>query len=51
MNKINGLTLPEDVNMKIRQKANDENRSMANVIAMIVMDYFSKKQEMEEREK
>ena len=66
MNKINGLTLPDDVNMKIRQKAHAEHRSMSNVIAMIVTDYFSNlkdgfihcdtdsvkvKQKMEENEK
>ena len=49
--KICGLKLPQEVNDYIRTRAKNENRSLANVIPMIVIDYFSKKQEMEEKEK
>ena len=64
--KICGLKLPQEVNDYIRNRAKTENRSLANVIAMIVMDYFSNlkdefiycdtdsvklKQKMEENEK
>lgn len=41
--KICGLKLPQEVNDYIRNRAKTENRSLANVIAMIVMEYFSKK--------
>ncbi len=46
--KICGLKLPQEVNDYIRNRAKIENRSLANVIAMIVMEYFSKEQEQEE---
>ena len=47
MNKsrICGLTLPEEIENFIREKAKNEHRSLANVVAVIVIDYVDKVKE------
>lgn len=39
--KICGLKLPEEINSYIRQKADQEHRSLANVVAMMVIKYYN----------
>lgn len=43
--KICGLTLPEEVETFIREKAEKEHRSMSNVVALIVINYVNKEKE------
>lgn len=43
--KICGLTLPEDVEAFIREKAEKEHRSISNVVALIVINYVNKAKE------
>lgn len=43
--KICGLTLPEEIVNFIREKAKNEHRSIANVVAIIVIDYVNKVKE------
>ena len=43
--KICGLTLPDDVEAFIREKAEKEHRSMSNVVALIVINYVNKEKE------
>lgn len=40
-NKICGLSLPDEINEYIRQRAEDEHRSLANVVAMMVINYYN----------
>lgn len=40
-NKICGLSIPDEVNEYIRQRAEQEHRSLANVVAMIVIKYYN----------
>ena len=44
--KICGLTLPEDVETFIREKAEKEHRSISNVVALIVINYVYKEKEI-----
>lgn len=39
--KICGLSLPEEINTYIRQRAEQEHRSLANVVAMMVIKYYN----------
>ena len=43
--KICGLNLPDEINDYIRETAKEENRSLANVIANIVIDFYNKEKE------
>ena len=43
--KICGLTLPDDVETFIREKAEKEHRSISNVVALIVINYVNKAKE------
>lgn len=43
--KICGLTLPEDVETFIREKAEKEHRSISNVVALIVINYVNNEKE------
>ena len=43
-NKICGLTLPDEINDYIREIAKEEHRSLANVISMIVIDFYNNKE-------
>ena len=45
--KVCGLTLPEEVETFIRERAEKEHRSMANVVALIVINYVNKENEKE----
>lgn len=45
-NKICGLTLPEDVETFIREKAEKEHRSISNVVALIVINYVNNEKEI-----
>ena len=40
-NKICGLSLPDEINEYIRQRADQEHRSLANVVAMMVIKYYN----------
>ena len=40
--KICGLSLPDKINEYIRQRAEHEHRSLANVVAMMVINYYNK---------
>lgn len=42
--KICGLTLPDEINDYIRKIAKEEHRSLANVISMIVIDFYNNKE-------
>lgn len=42
--KICGLNLPDEINDYIREMAKEENRSLANVIANIVIDFYNNKE-------
>ena len=44
--KICGLTLPEDIETFIREKAEKEHRSISNVVALIVINYVNKEKEI-----
>ena len=39
--KICGLSLPDEINEYIRQRAEQEHRSLANVVAMMVIKYYN----------
>ena len=39
--KICGLSLPDEINEYIRQRADQEHRSLANVVAMMVINYYN----------
>ena len=39
--KICGLKLPEEINDYIRAKAGKEGRSLANVVALMVINYYN----------
>ena len=39
--KICGLSLPEEINSYIRKRAEHEHRSLANVVAMMVIKYYN----------
>lgn len=39
--KICGLSLPEEINEYIRQRAKQEHRSLANVVAMMVINCYN----------
>ena len=39
--KICGLSLPDEINEYIRQRAEHEHRSLANVVAMMVINYYN----------
>lgn len=43
--KICGLTLPEDTETFIREKAEKEHRSISNVVALIVINYVNNEKE------
>lgn len=43
--KICGLSLPDEINEYIRQRAEQEHRSLANVVAIIVIDYVNNEKE------
>ena len=40
--KICGLKLPEEINTYIREKAEKEGRSLANVVARMVIDFYNR---------
>lgn len=40
--KICGLKLPEEINTYIREKAGKEGRSLANVVARMVIDFYNR---------
>ena len=40
--KICGLKLPEEINKYIREKAEKEGRSLANVVARMVIDFYNR---------
>lgn len=40
--KICGLKLPEEINAYIREKAEKEGRSLANVVALMVIDFYNR---------
>lgn len=40
--KICGLKLPEDINTYIRETAEKEGRSLANVVAIMVIDSYNR---------
>ena len=44
--KICGLTLPEDIETFIREKAEKEHRSISNVVALIVINYVNNEKEI-----
>ena len=39
--KICGLKLPEEINDYIREKAGKEGRALANVVALMVINYYN----------
>ena len=39
--KICGLSLPDEINNYIRERAKKEHRSLANVVAMMVINYYN----------
>ena len=39
--KICGLSLPDEINEYIRQRAEREHRSLANVVAMMVINCYN----------
>lgn len=39
--KICGLSLPDEINEYIRQRAKQEHRSLANVVAMMVINCYN----------
>ena len=39
--KICGLSLPDEINEYIRKMAEQEHRSLANVVAMMVINYYN----------
>lgn len=39
--KICGLSLPDEINEYIRQRAEQEHRSLANVVAMMVINCYN----------
>lgn len=43
--KVCGLSLPDYVESYIREKAEKEHRSLSNVVAVIVIEYFNKTKE------
>lgn len=40
--KICGLKLPEEINEYIREKAGNDGRSLANVVALMVIDSYNR---------
>lgn len=38
--KICGLSLPDEIDRYIREKAKREHRSLANVVAFMVIEYY-----------
>lgn len=39
--RICGLSLPDEINNYIRERAKKEHRSLANIVAMIVIDFYN----------
>lgn len=40
--RICGLTLPDEINDYIRNMARQEHRSLANVVSMIIINFYKK---------
>lgn len=45
LKKICGLKLPEEINTYIRETAEKDGRSLANVVARMVIDYYNRHKE------
>lgn len=43
--KICGLSLPDEIDHYIREKAKREHRSLANVVAVMVIEYYKSEKE------
>lgn len=39
--RICGLSLPDEISNYIRERAKKEHRSLANIVAMIVIDFYN----------
>ena len=47
--KICGLKLPEEINTYIREKAEKDGRSLANVVARMVIDSYNRENTEEDK--
>lgn len=43
--KICGLSIPDEIDRYIREKARREHRSLANVVAFMVIEYYKSEKE------
>ena len=39
--RICGLSIPDEINNYIRERAKKEHRSLANIVAMIVIEFYN----------
>lgn len=46
--RICGLNLPEEINDYIRERAKRENRSLSNVVAMIIIKFYNEEKEIKQ---